>query len=66
MLRTARRRIRWVASDVMSIYHRSNIRTRMWLFWLCFYAGNALIRWSYRRLIIVRVIPPAKRDEIVP
>ena len=66
MLRTIRRRIRWLMNDFVSFYHRSNIQTRLWLFWLSFHAGNALIRWAYRRLIVVRVLPPVDRDQIIP
>lgn len=66
MLRTIRRRLRWFASDAMSFIRTSIIRLRMAMFWTGFYAGHALLRWAWRRAVIVRAIPPSEHQHIVP
>lgn len=66
MFRTIRRRARWFAGDAMSLIRRMIQRLRMAMFWTGFYAGHALLRWAWRRAVIVRVIPPSEREHIAP
>lgn len=66
LFRTIRRRLRWFASDAMAFIQTSITRLRMVMFWTGFYAGHALLRWAWRRAVIVRAIPPSERERIIP